>query len=295
MILLNETVGRMVKPLFNIGLGQIPGVQVLYKYIWKHYGPKGIRLTQVNDFMMYVACYDWAVAPTLLFAHIWEPAETEICKRYIKRGMTVIDAGSYIGYYSLLASKLVGSEGKVYSFEPSPESLELLYKNIQINNCKNIQVFEGAVTDKVGHIPFHISLTNLSGSSMFTRYSDPIGFRGSQIEVRTTSLDEAIGDERVDFIKMDIEGGEAKAIKGMANIIKNNPNLKMIIEICPKGLRELGSSLEEHIGLLKNSFRLYIIGNGGITSEARLEDIQTATKKTAVINLFCQKRGGGCV
>ena len=290
MNLLVAVFGRAIKPLFNRGLGQIPGIQPIYKYIWKHYGPKGIGLTDVNDFKMYFACHDWAVAPTLMFAHVWEPAETEICKQYIKEGMTVIDAGSYIGYYSILASKLVGSKGKVYAFEPSPESQMLLHKNIKLNNCDNVQVFEGAVTDKKGHITYYVSTTNLSGSSIFTKYSDPIDFQGVPIEVRTTSLDAIAGDEKVDFIKMDIEGGEAQAIKGMTKIIKNNPNLKMIIEICPKGLKELGSSLEEHITLLQGYFHLHIIGSDGITNEVSIRDIRATIRKTQVINLFCQRR-----
>lgn len=290
MNLLIDVFGRAIKPLFNIGLGQIPGVQPVYKYVWKHCAPKGIRLTDVNDFKMYFACHDWAVAPTLMFAHVWEPAETEICRQYIKEGMTVIDAGSYIGYYSILASKLVGDKGKVYAFEPSPESQMLLHKNIELNNCNNVQVFEGAVTDEVGQITYYVSTTNLSGSSMFTKYSDPIGFRGVPIKVRTTSLDEVAGDERVDFVKMDIEGGEAKAINGMAKIIKNNPDLKLMIEVCPKGLVELGSSLEEHINLLQKYFNIHIIGQDGLTGEVGLQDIKLAFKKTAVINLFCQRK-----
>ncbi len=286
-----ETFGSVIRPLFNIGLGQIPGVQPIYKCVWKHLGPKGIKITRVNNFQMYIACHDWAVAPTLLFAHVWEPAETELCKQHIKEGMTVIDAGAYIGYYTLLASKLVGDKGRVYSFEPSPESLVLLHKNIKLNNCKNVQVFEGAVTDKKGYMTFHVSTTNLSGSSMFPKYSDPIGFRGTSITVPTTSLDEVVGDRKVDFIKMDVEGGETKAINGMTGIIKNNPSLKMIIEVCPSGLKELGSSLEEHIGFLRNHFRIHTVGKNGLASEASLEDIKREFKKYAVINLFCCGKG----
>lgn len=291
MNLLVDVFGRAIKPLFNIGLGQIPGVQPVYIFVWRHFGPKGVRLTQVNDFKMYFACHDWAVAPTLMFTHTWEPAETEICKKHIKNGMTVLDVGSYIGYYSILASKLVGHKGKVYAFEPSPESRGLLHKNIQLNNCKNIQVFEGAVTDKVGDIAYFVSSTNLSGSSKFPGYADPKGFRGVEIKVPTTSLDEVVGDKKVDFIKMDIEGAETQAINGMANIIKNNPDLKLMIEVCPKGLIELGSSLEEHIKLLQDNFRLHIIGKNGITEEASLQDIKMAFRKIAVINLFCQGKG----
>ncbi len=290
MNLLVDVFGRAIKPLFNIGLGQIPGVQPVYMFVWKHFGPKGIRLARVNDFEMYFACHDWAVAPTLMFAHTWEPAETEICKQYIKEGDTVIDAGSYIGYYSILTSKLVGSKGKVYAFEPSPETQGLLQKNLELNNCNNVQVFKGAITEKAGEISYFVSKTNLSGSSKYPGYADPIGFRGVEIKVPTISLDEVIGDGRVDFIKMDIEGAETQAISGMTNIIKNNPDLKMMIEICPQGLRALGSNLEEHIDLLQRYFRLHIILKSGLTDEVDLVGVKKAFIKTAVINLFCKRR-----
>lgn len=284
MNLVTEAFGRAIKPLFNIGVGEIPGVHALYKFVWGHFGPKGVMLTRVNGLKLYVPCHDWAVAPTLIFAHTWEPEETKVFTQHIKKGMTVIDAGAYIGYYSLLASKLVGIKGKVYAFEPSPECIELLYKNIQLNNCKNIFVVEKAVTDKNGYRAFYISPSNLSGSSIFE--SSP----NLQVGVSTTTLDEAIGNEKVDFIKMDIEGGEPKALNGMTNIIKNSPNLKMIIEVFPARLVEIGSSLEEYIGFLQHHFQLHIIGRNGLTSEVGLWDIQRATRKPAIINLFCQRR-----
>lgn len=285
MNLIMETFGRAIKPLFNIGVGKILGVSPLYKFVWGHFGPKGIRLIKVNGFKMYVACRDWAVAPTMMFTHTWEPAETKIFKQYIKKGMTVVDAGAYIGYFSLLASKLVGSRGRVYAFEPSPECLELLHKNIQLNDCKNIQVFAKALTDKTGHIAFYLSPNNLSGSSILGDSRNP------RIEVPTITLDEAVGDRRVDFIKMDIEGGEPKALRAMVKVIKNNPNLGMIIEVFPARLVEVGSSLEEYTDFLQHYFRLYIIGKSGLTSEVGLCGIQEAIRKTQVINLFCQRRG----
>lgn len=285
MNLVMRTFGRAIKPLFDIGIGQIPGVSPLYKCIWRYLGPKGVRLAEVNGFKMYVICRDWAVAPSLIFAHVWNPTETKIFRQHIKEGMTVIDVGAYIGYYSLLASRLVGDKGRVYAFEPSPECLGLLHKNIQLNNCKNIQVFEKAVTDKSGHTTFYLSPRNLSTSSTLKTFQDQ-----RQIKVLTTTLDETIGDDKIDFIKIDIEGGETKALKGMSRIIENSPNLRMMIEVYPRGLAEAGTNLEKYIGLLQYYFHLHICGKRELTSEVGLRDIRKAVRRPGVINLFCRRR-----
>lgn len=286
MDLIIEILGRVIKPLFNIGIGKIPGVLPLYKLFWRYCGFKGVRLTKVNDFKLYIIGRDWAVAPTMIFAHVWEPVETEICKQHIEEGMTVVDIGAYVGYYSLLASRLVGSKGKVYAFEPSPECLKLLHKNIQINNCQNIQVFGKAISDKADYVEYYLVHENPSNNSALKtlKYCQ-------QIQVPTTTLDEVIGDKRVDFIKMDIEGGERLALNGMTKVIKNNSNLVMLVEVYLQGIVSAGWSLKEYIDFLVNRFHLHIVGKNGITSEVGYIDIQNAIKKCTAINLFCRKRG----
>lgn len=282
-----RTFSRAIKPLFNIGLGQIPGVTPVYKYVWQHFGPKGIRLIDMNGFKLYVVCRDWAITPTMMFTHTWEPTETAILRNHIKEGMTVIDAGAYIGYYSVLASKLVGNKGKVYSFEPSPESLGVLRKNIELNDCRNVQVIGKVVSDKSGYATFYPNPRNLSGSTTFDGYSSVRDSKDPKIEIPAVTLDDVIGSEKVDFVKMDIEGGETKALRGMLGIIMNNPNLEMIIEVSPVGLMRVGSSLEGFVNFLQRYFRLHIIGRNGLTDTVSLQDIQTSFRRTTIINLFC--------
>ncbi len=281
-------VGKVISPLFNRGITRIPGIFPLYRRFWGRFGFKGIRLTRVNDFKMYVIGRDWAVAPTMIFTHIWEPVETGICRQYIREGMTVIDVGAYIGYYSLLASKLVGSKGKVYTFEPFPESLLVLKKNIQINSCKNIQVIEKALTDKVGVASYYLDHNSPSNNSTIQSLQ-PFKDR-QEIRVPTTILDEFMGNKRVDIVKMDIEGGERAALNGMTKVIKSNPNLVMLIEVYPRGIAMAGGDLKEYIEFLITRFHLYIVGKNGITSEVGYMDIQHTIKKCAVINLFCRRR-----
>ena len=285
MKLIIGIVSRLISPLLNRGLGKIPGVIPLYRRFWGWCGFKGIRLVRVNDFKMYVICRDWAVAPTMIFAHSWEPEETRICKQYVKEGMTVVDAGAYIGYYSLLTSRLVGNKGKVYAFEPSPESLSVLKKNIQLNNCKNIQVVEKALTDKIGDASYYLVHNNPSNSSTI----EALEYR-EKITVSTTTLDEVIGNQRVDVVKMDIEGGERAALNGMPNVISNNPNLVMLVEVYLQGIVSAGGDLKEHIEFLINRFHLHIVKKDGITDEVGYVDIRNTIEKRTAINLLCRRR-----
>ena len=284
---MTKVLGVAIKHLANIGLGRIPGMRPLYRFAWMYFGPKGIRIADVDGIKLYVPCCDWAVAPTMIFSHVWEPAETKVVKWIIKEGMTVVDAGAYIGYYSVLASELVGETGRVIAFEPSPESIDLLHKNVRMNHCENVEIQGKAVSDKTGFTSFNVSPTNLSGSSMFVEYGNS---RKQQIIIPTVTLDEALGDMKVDFIKMDVEGGEVKVLQGMTRVIKNNPSLKMMVEVLPEVLEKSGSNTDEYVALLQKDFRLRIICGDGLTGEVGLSDIKVSVKASGSVNLLCERR-----
>jgi len=65
-----NTFGRAVKPLFGTGVGRIPGVVPVYKWIWRNFGPRGVVKVNTNGYQLVVDCRDWAVAPSLVFGHI---------------------------------------------------------------------------------------------------------------------------------------------------------------------------------------------------------------------------------
>ena len=87
---------------------------------------------------------DFLIKPT------HEQFETEVFKKEIEKGDTVLDLGSHIGYYTLIAAELVGEKGKVFAFEPEPTNFVLLKKNIKINNYQNVIPVQKAVSNKNG-------------------------------------------------------------------------------------------------------------------------------------------------
>ena len=184
----------------------------------------------------------------------YEPLETELIKKEIKKGDTVLDIGANIGYYTLIFARLVGENGKVFAFEPDPTNFSLLKKNVEINGYKNVILIQKAVSNKSERLKLYLSKDNMGGHTI----CNPHNSRQS-VEVEAIRLDDYFENYngKIDFIKMDIEGAEGGAIQGMSNILKNN-NVKIVSEFCPGGLKRFGIDSEEYLKLLiKFGFKLY--------------------------------------
>jgi len=177
-----------------------------------------------------------------------EPGTVSLVKKLLKEGMTFLDLGAYRGYYTLLASKLVGEKGKVFAFEPEPENFAWLTMNLR--GKTNVNLIQKAVSNNVGTIKLFLSPSDSSTHRIY----DVDGKRKS-IEVEVTTLDEFFKDKpyKIDLIKMDIEGAEMKALEGMTNIISKT-------EFYPKALQESGCSPVEFLNkLIEYGFKLYLI------------------------------------
>lgn len=159
-------------------------------------------------------------------------------------GKVFYDLGANVGYYTLLASRIVGAEGKVVSVEPLPRNVAFLRRHVDLNGCGNVQIIELAVSDRVGTAHFsggaHPSMAQL--------------LRHGALTVQTGMIDSLVREMQVpppDVIKMDIEGAEARAIKGgWETLARHHPLLFLSThgeeihrESCSL-LRELGYELE---------------------------------------------------
>lgn len=133
-------------------------------------------------------------------------------EREIKPGSTVYDIGANVGYFSLLASILVGESGKVFAFEPLPRNVEFLRKHISINKLSNIEVIEAAVSSQSGEAFF-----DLGASTAMGHLSDSGG-----LEIQMVSLDDMVSAGEIkppDYIKLDVEGAEYDALRGAEAVI----------------------------------------------------------------------------
>lgn len=142
-------------------------------------------------------------------------------KKYqLKKGDVAIDVGAGFGINAIIYSKEVGDEGKVISIEPAEDNLMCLKKNIELNKVKNVTVIQKGLWNKKDRLKFYLNPVP-GGHSLVTDKDDAIRIT----EVGVDTLDNiltALGVDRVNFIKMDIEGAEIEALRGMEETLGNN-------------------------------------------------------------------------
>jgi FkbM family methyltransferase len=184
---------------------------------------------------MYLRVGDRGVSRALAIFGTREVLETEIFRRELEPEMTVMDLGANIGYYTLQAASIVGPSGKVYAIEPFPDNFALLRRNIERNGYESIvETFQLAISDRVGTARMYLGDAN----NLHTLVNlDPAGGRAKpSIEVPTTTLDDfLLGKRPVDFLRMDIEGGECQVFDGMTETLKRSSLPRIFFEVHPEG------------------------------------------------------------
>jgi FkbM family methyltransferase len=178
-----------------------------------------------------------------------EPFTTQLITSLIPLGGVAVDIGANIGYYTLLMARAVGPEGRVIAFEPDAANAELLRRNIAENGYANVIVVEAAVAESEGTVRLHLAEANSVNHRLST---DDDG--RAVVEIPAVTLDgwlEANGVVRADFIKLDIEGAEIRALAGMARTFAGNPDLKMVLEFSPYNLGQCGGCSDAYFAVLE--------------------------------------------
>ncbi len=179
----------------------------------------------------------------------YEPKHVRLLRKNVKPGDYVVDIGAHIGYYTLILADIVGPTGKVYSFEPNPETFKILKKNVETNGYKNVVLEQKAVSNKKGRIKLYLSKIN-TGDSRIHEVSDDESFKYKEFNVESVSLDSYFKNvKRINFFKMDIQGAEPLALEGMKKLLKTK-NLKFTMEFSPENLHSFGFNPEKILNTL---------------------------------------------
>lgn len=243
---------------------------------------------------IFIDKHDGTISQELILSGKWEDFETEVFSKFIRPGDVVIDIGAHIGWYTLIAAKLVGKKGKVYAFEPDTTNFKLLTKNIQANGYQNVILVKKAVSNETGSARLFINNENTGDHRIF----DTDNHRKS-ITIEQTTLDDYFKKlpQRVDLIKMDIQGSEMKALLGAQTVLKKNKQLKLITELQPGYILQSGQKPKDYLAFIRrHGFNIYIIDEivkklELVKSDKKLLDTypDTEISETNFTNLFCTR------
>ena len=204
----------------------------------------------VSGYKLFVKKIDRFIAVLLWKINFLEKKEREFVKSVVNRDMITADIGANLGQYTVLLSHLVGKKGKVYSFEPNPEIYNLLKKSVEVNNLTNTHLSIKAISNKKGSGLLYNSPFNTGDNRLYKP-----NFMFNEVKIIETTLDDFLKkNQKIDFIKIDIQGGEFNALLGMSNIIKKNNNLIIMLEFCPKMLILNGITGEKFLNFLHSQF-----------------------------------------
>ncbi len=207
------------------------------KKLWEIVTRDGVRLLSLKDF---------------------DPAplsDPEI--QHLSSGQNVLDLGGNIGMVAIYMAKKVGPKGHVWVYEPDRKNQELLQRHITLNDVANITLVPYGVWHESGTLTFYEGGTYTS-SFVKTNYIDEDPSRYQAVSIPVVTLDEEmrrLGWEKLDFIKMDIEGSEVAALQGAQNLLSRlSPSLliethasngQTTAEAVKSLLLSLGYTLEE--------------------------------------------------
>jgi FkbM family methyltransferase len=138
----------------------------------------------------------------------------------IRPGDVFYDIGANIGFFTVIAARLVGPGGRVYAFEPVPQNVSALRRNIRLNQFEQVQVMECAVSNHSGE--GELLLANWGGGSALATASTPPDQIG-KITVALASIDQLLADEKIAppaIVKIDVEGAELQVLEGMHQAIQ---------------------------------------------------------------------------
>lgn len=173
--------------------------------------------TKNGDF--WVSDLDTSQSIELYYFKVWEQHLLDVIDKYVEEGTVAIDAGANFGSISVPISKKLGQDGKLYSFEMSETMTERLIKNLNQNDCANVEVFNLALSDKIEEKVF---FEEPKEGEKHNFGDIRINKQSKGKEVETATIDSLDIQGKVSFIKVDCQGYDLKVMKGAKETIKKN-------------------------------------------------------------------------
>jgi FkbM family methyltransferase len=202
-------------------------------------------ITDVGHLRLLLA--DEVITPALLEFGRWEEAHADALRGLLRPGMTMIDVGANIGYTALVAAHEVGPTGRVVAVEPHPDNVAMLRENARVNAAGQVEVVAAAAWREAGTVRLAVAETNAGDHRV-----EALTGERTVLDVPAVRLDDVMGADRVDVIKLDTQGTEHVVLQGARSLLDRcRPDL--LCEFWPHGIRELGDDpadvLAQYAGL----------------------------------------------
>lgn len=192
------------------------------------------------------------VGRVLLKNKIFEAPESEVVSQLVRPGDTCVDAGCQVGYYSCLMAKLVGEQGRVYSFDANPRACKITQSNLALNKMHWVEVSHVALADRDGEAEFYVSTDDQTGLSSL----GPISPRKDVITVPRARLEDLLNRwklERIRLLKIDVEGAEEIVLRGLGHFLTDHRVDFVLAECYDERLRLLNTSTERVWAILSSA------------------------------------------
>jgi len=249
-----------------------PAALLLYRKLSCALHTDDILLVRADGHRVYAAARDMHITDALAKSGSlhYEKLQTKLIRRALKPSMTVLDIGANVGYYSLMIARDLKGSGRIYAFEPEPFNFRLLKANININGYANITPIRQAVSDVDETVTLFKDFGNCGAHSL---WSDNVGQISGVEHIPATTLDSFVRTiGTVDLIKMDIQGAEARAIRGGEHLLSEQHPI-LFFEIAPRLLQHAGDDTQAITELLQSwDYELRVIDE----DEQKLESVDVA-------------------
>ena len=204
------------------------------------------KLAQCSGFKMYVNPKDNNVSANIYERGVWEQESTIVVRENLHEGDVFVDCGANIGYYTCLASTIVGPKGSVIAFEPSPTHFSYLVENVRLNGFTNVITLPFALWSEQKRFSLN---EPQEGNVADTKVSTE-----GELTIQAYTLDQIV--YRADFIKTDCQGADPSVLIGAKKLIANSENLKCLLEMNDWWplLNELHINMVKSIGSDQNIF-----------------------------------------
>jgi len=210
---------------------------------------------------------------------VYEIGTVKVLQSFLSKNDVFVDAGANIGFLSLVAAAKIGNKGQVHSFEPVPSTFDILKKNKAINNFEQIKLHSFALGNKKESVSIYAESENRGGASIMNKHST------QGIEIQVERLDDIDAVQRIDVLKIDVEGYELEVLKGAENKIKKN-RPKLIIEYSSERTNK-GEEFELYNWLLKiGEYRIYKLLKGK-EQISELVEVKSKIDLPVHDNIFC--------